>query len=241
MKRRVSKFNIFILMFILGLLVMTQWRMLGSGIRYVSFRDIEQLTQRTETVETGNLQLQDQITQLETRIAGLMESGAVEQGLEELLRQDIAYYRMASGMQAVVGPGVVVIVSDSDRQLLENEDPNNLLVHDLDIQLLIDDLKAAGAEAIAVNGQRVLPHLTHVVCNGPTIRINDEFYSQPFIIEAIGDRKFLEAAVNSPDSYAQILRQWGLFIEVDTSIYLELPGYDAWVDFNYLQIKEQTP
>ena len=132
----------------------------------------------------------------------------------------------------------MIIVSDGDRQLLDNENPNNLLVHDLDIQALVDDLLEAGAEAIAINGQRIIPHLTEIICNGPTIRVNEELYSQPFIIEAIGNRKHLEAAVNAPNKYGFVLKQWGLFLEVNTSIYLELSGYDTKIEYEYLKPKE---
>lgn len=238
MKRNLSKVNIFVLMAILGFLIMTQWQLLESGIQYVSFRDIEQLTQKTDAVLSENLRLMEQVGQLEERIGIIASSSASDGGLEEVLRQDIETYRLVSGADTVVGPGVVVIVSDSERQLLEDENPNNLLVHDLDIQALIDDLRAAGAEAIAVNGQRVIPHLTEVICNGPTVRVNDVFYSQPFIIEAIGNRKYLEAAINAPDSYGHVLRQWGLFLEVNTSVYLEIDGYNAPIDFQYIQVKE---
>ncbi len=238
MKRSVSKVNIFILTSILGFLLITQFRMFESGIKYVSFTDIEKLVGQTEAIQSENLQLKTQADVLEKRILALETSINEGDGIETILQEEIDYYRGVSGIDALAGPGIVIIVSDSERQLLENEDPNNLLVHDLDIQALIDDLKRAGAEGIAINGQRVLLHMTDVVCNGPTLRINDKFYSQPFIIEAIGDRKYLEAAINAPDNYGYILKQWGIFLEVNTSVYLEIPGYNTPVDFQYMKIKE---
>jgi uncharacterized protein YlxW (UPF0749 family) len=212
--------------------------MLESGIKYVSFKDIEKLVGQTEAIQSENLQLKNQVDLLQEHILTLESSINEGDGIETILQEEIDYYRGVSGIDALAGPGVVIIVSDSERQLLENEDPNNLLVHDLDIQTLIDDLKRAGAEAIAINGQRVLLHMTDVVCNGPTIRINDAFYSQPFIIEAIGDRKYLEASINSPDNYGHVLKQWGIFLEVNTSVYVEIPGYKAPIDFQYMKIKE---
>lgn len=238
MKRKESQITVFILLFILGVLLITQYRLMQSGNKYVSFRDIEIITRKIESKEIENDKLREKIDDLVKQIdeyeASLYETGDIE----SVLRVELEKYKKASGIDALYGPGVVVIVSDGDRQLLDNENPNNLLVHDLDIQALVDDLLEAGAEAIAINGQRIIPHLTEIICNGPTIRVNEKLYSQPFIIEAIGNRKHLEAAVNAPNKYGFVLKQWGLFLEVNTSIYLELPGYDTKVKYEYLKPKE---
>ncbi|MBN2261020.1 MAG: DUF881 domain-containing protein [Clostridiales bacterium] len=230
--------TIFILLVILGFLIVMQYKIAQTGMKYVSFRDIETLTNRIDSQNFENQKLKDKINSLNDQIINY-ESAIEETGnIESVLIEDIEIYGKISGVEALSGPGVVIIFTDSERQLLDDENPNNLLVHDLDIQALIDDLVSAGAEAIAVNGQRVIPHFTEIVCNGPTIRINDELYSQPFIIEAIGNRTYLEAAVNAPDKYGYILKQWGLFLEVNTSIYLEIPGFEGYRDFEYMKTKE---
>lgn len=238
MKRSVSKVNIFILTLILGLMIVMQYKITKTGTKYVSFKDIETQVIQIESQEVENKILSDQVIQLENQIKAFKDAINENGDIESVLRDEIEKYRLVVGIDDVSGPGVVIIVTDSDRALLENEDPNNLLVHDLDIQALIDDLMLAGAEAIAVNGQRVLPNFTEVVCNGPTVRVNEKMYSQPFIIEAIGDRNYLKAAINAPDQYGQVLRQWGIFLEVNTSIYLEISGYDLPIQFKYMKPKE---
>lgn len=238
MKKKESKITIFILLMILGFLLITQYKLVQSGNKYVSFKDIETLTRKIESKEIENDKLRIKIDDLVSQIDEYEESIYETGDIESVLKIELEKYKKTSGIDALYGPGVVVIVSDGDRQLLDDENPNNLLVHDLDIQALIDDLLNAGAEAIAVNGQRVIPHITEIICNGPTIKINDELYSQPFIIEAIGNRKYLEAAVNAPDKYGFVLKQWGLFLEVNTSIHLELPGYDTKINFEYMKSKE---
>ncbi len=238
MKKRESQITVFILLLILGILLITQYKLVQSGNKYVSFKDIEIITRKIESKEIENNILREKINDLVKQIdeyeVSLYETGDIE----SVLKIELEKYKKASGIDALYGPGVVIIVSDGDRQLLDNENPNNLLVHDLDIQALVDDLLEAGAEAIAINGQRIIPHLTEIICNGPTIRVNEELYSQPFIIEAIGNRKHLEAAVNAPNKYGFVLKQWGLFLEVNTSIYLELSGYDTKIEYEYLKPKE---
>jgi uncharacterized protein YlxW (UPF0749 family) len=238
MKRNTSKVTILILTFFLGFLAVMQIRILRTGVKYVSFSDIEELTIQTESVLSENLRLSERVSILTTQINDFEDSIESSGNIEAVIADELEYYKIISGAAPLGGPGVIIIVSDSERELLQDENPNNLLVHDLDIEALITDLHEAGAEAIAINGQRVLADITRVVCNGPTLRINGEFYSQPFIIEAIGNKKFLEAAINAPDKYGHILRQWGLFIEVNTTVYLEIPAYEELVDYQYMKPKE---
>lgn len=238
MKRRFSQWTVLILTILLGVLIMTQYKIIQYTQKYVSLQDINSLTNTLNFQESENLKLQEQISQLEEKITSY-ETAILEDGnIEEILSEQIAEFRKISGIEPLSGPGVVVIITDSDRKLFENEDPNNLLVHDLDIMAVVDDLRAAGAEAIAVNKQRILFGITDIKCSGPTIRINDKLYSQPFIIEAIGNRKYLEAAVNAPDKYGEILRRWGIFVEVNTCVYIEVPGYNKSVNFKYINSKE---
>jgi uncharacterized protein YlxW (UPF0749 family) len=99
------------------------------------------------------------------------------------------------------------------------------MVHDVDIRNIVDDLRNAGAEAISINGQRIIFGQTKIYCTGPTVKINDDVFSQPFIMKAIGDRYHMEAAVNAPGQYGHTLRQWGIFVEVNTSVNIEIPAY----------------
>lgn len=90
------------------------------------------------------------------------------------------------------------------------------------------------ALAIAINGQRVVFNKSNIQCTGPTIKINDQVFAPPYIIEAVGDRKFLESAINAPGSFSESLRSWGVFVEVNTSISVTIPAYEGFVSYEYL-------
>ena len=99
--------------------------------------------------------------------------------------------------------------------LKENQNPNELIVHDIDILRIVNDLKKAGAIAISINGERLLT-LSKIKCSGSTIKVNDTTYGQPFIIKAIGDLNTLKASVISPQSYTNILQEvYGIYIKVE--------------------------
>ncbi len=69
-----------------------------------------------------------------------------------------------------------------------------ILIHDEDLLKLVNELKAAGAEAITVNEQRVVAS-TEIRCAGPTISVNNNRISPPYVIQAIGDPAGLESAL----------------------------------------------
>ena len=87
-------------------------------------------------------------------------------------------------------------------------DPKELIIHNTDILEVVNELKTAGAEAIEVNGQRVLDN-TVIACDGNVIVINGEKISSPFTINAIGFPERL-ATLNSTDGYLKRLEQYGI-------------------------------
>jgi len=74
----------------------------------------------------------------------------------ETVRVELARTRMVAGLAAVEGPGVIVTLNDSKRQAGPGESPELFLVHDNDILQVVNELFAAGAEAVSVNGQRMV-------------------------------------------------------------------------------------
>jgi uncharacterized protein YlxW (UPF0749 family) len=135
--------------------------------------------------------------------------------------QELEFY---NGFTDVRGPGIMLKVSDS-----QNEDSSvdimDKIVHDVDITVLLNDLKNAGAEAIDVNGKRIII-ISEVVCAGPLLKINGEGVPAPFVIRAIGDQESLYNAVNDEGTYAYALKnQWGMEVTTLMSYDLVMPKY----------------
>ena len=162
-------------------------------------------------------------------------------GLEiiENMKQDIEKNKTLSGNMKLEGPGIIISLYDNmeERDLDLEYDPNDDVIHDIDILNIINDLRIAGAEAISINNQRVLSS-SEVFCNGPSISINERRTGTPFIIKAIGDPKLLSASVNAPGTYGDILKN-GLGKGLDTSVedVLTIEAYDRVANFRYAKIK----
>ena len=140
-----------------------------------------------------------------------------------------------SGNTDIKGRGIVVEIRDSDREIKDGENPNNIIVHDQDVLHIINDLKLAGAEALSVNGQRLL-FMSEIRCSGPTITINGKTFGQPFVIAATGPLDEMKQAITAPDSYAYLLKSvYGIGIDFFIEESLIIPKYSKNFTFKYLK------
>lgn len=112
-----------------------------------------------------------------------------------LANQQLREAQMNAGVIGVSGPGVRITLDDSKRAAKEQEDPMLFVIHEQYIREIFNALWNGGAEAVAVNGQRVTTN-TEVFCGGSYIQINGTRQMPPYVIEAIGDTNNLSAALN---------------------------------------------
>ena len=139
--------------------------------------------------------------------------------------QEITEGNKVIGLTEVTGPGVIVTLSDSKKDASSSLDPSSLLVHDTDVLSVINELKNAGAEAISINDQRLVP-TSSIVCGGNIIEINGEKVGAPFEIKAIGLPEQL-AALSRPGGYLEILKNATVGVELKKSNSITIPNIQA--------------
>ena len=135
------------------------------------------------------------------------------------------------GLTEVTGSGVIVTLGDSKKDASSSLDPSMLLVHDTDVLSVINELKNAGAEAISINDQRIIP-TTGIICGGNIIDINGEKVGAPFEIKAIGLPEQL-AALDRPNGYLDILRSWSIEVKLEKSNNITIPKYTGTINYQY--------
>jgi len=238
MKIQFNKMIIVVLCIILGFFIAIQLKNVQGDYNFVSLNtiaDLQNMVQR-EQGEISNIKeliLSNKNKLIEYEKA-ILEGGSIKDVLEKENEQ----LKIISGFVDLEGPGIIIKLSDSERELYEWEDPNNVIVHDSDVLNIINDLKTAGAEAISINGQRLMS-ISEIICAGATITINNHTYGQPFIIKAIGNQDTLSAAVKSPDAYASILRDvYGLGLDVEIYANVRISKYHNNINWRYLTPKE---
>ncbi|ONH58553.1 hypothetical protein CcI49_21635 [Frankia sp. CcI49] len=139
------------------------------------------------------------------------------------------------GLTAVRGPAVTVELDDAPRESrggplpagVPSPGPNDLVVHQQDVQAVVNALWSGGAEAMAIMGQRVTPR-TAVRCVGNTLLLEDQVYSPPFRISAIGDPGALRNVLDTDPGvalYRDYVAAYGLGYRVTSEADLVLPAY----------------
>ncbi len=156
-------------------------------------RDVALRTQLVE-LEEKNRALQKELNEKQEQVREIEKEMSQEAQVYFNLAEDAEKYRMFLGKVKVKGKGVEVTLADGDYNS-EEENVNNYIVHEHHVFKVINELYISGAQAVAINGQR-LAHNSYIVCNGPVIEIDGRQHPAPFVITAIGDAEVLASALN---------------------------------------------
>ena len=110
---------------------------------------------------------------------------------------------------------------------------NNVDVLNEDILKVINELRAAGAEAISLNDQRLIS-TSEIRCAGPTISVNNTRVAAPFVIKAIGNAKSMEDAIKMRGGVAETLSVWGIQVDIKKDNNIVIPAYKGATEFKYV-------
>jgi uncharacterized protein YlxW (UPF0749 family) len=166
------------------------------------------------------------VTSLRAEVAALQRVGGEEAERIGGLQDRVDVVATAAGLSAVRGPGLITTLRDSPLAESPDGDPNDLLIHEQDLQAIINALWAGGAEAMSVNGQRVLT-TTAIRCIGNTLLLHGRQYSPPYSVEAIGNRDALLAALDrdpAVERFRHAAQRYQLGLEVVATGEIESPA-----------------
>ena len=116
-----------------------------------------------------------------------------------------------AGLTEVSGEGVTVTMNDSSNK--GGGDMNAYLVHAEDLLSVVNELYAAGAEAVSINGQRMVGG-SAISCAGSIVMVNGVRVAAPFEIKAVGDPAVLDSALRFPGGVVDSLSPWGIEISI---------------------------
>jgi uncharacterized protein YlxW (UPF0749 family) len=147
--------------------------------------------------------------------------------------------RVQAGVAAVSGPGLVVSLDDAPPGPgTDRFQPDDLVVHQQDVQAVVNALWAGGAEAMMLQDQRVVAS-SAVRCVGNTLILQGRVYSPPYVVTAIGDATKLRAALEASQQvkyYLQFVAAAGLGWEVSRHARLRLPAFDGSLSLHYAAV-----
>jgi uncharacterized protein YlxW (UPF0749 family) len=216
----------------------------GTDLRPGRFTDLASLV-RSDAQQVNGLKAR--VTNLRTQVTSL--SGSVDNRQVRKLNRQSASVKSQAGLEPVAGPGVSITLSDAPQGTDQDtpdtvDNPNLLLVHQQDIQAVVNALWKGGATAVTIQGQRVVS-TTGIRCIGNSVQLQGVPYSQPYLIQAVGDVGRLSAAI-ADDAYLDVYRadaddpaiNVGWDEQIENRVVA--PAYDGLTDLQYAHALPQT-
>jgi uncharacterized protein YlxW (UPF0749 family) len=220
-----------------ALFVITGLNAHGLDLRAASVTDLASVVGQEKQRTDG---LQAQVAQLNREVGRLGK--LVDDPRVEELQQRAAALEEPAGLLPVTGPGVTVTLDDAPsseiHKVIDEGGPvtsDMLVVHQQDIQAVVNALWAGGAEAMTINGQRIVS-TTGIKCVGNTVILHGVPYSPPYRVVAVGNPAGMASSL-AGDPYVQAYLtfvdkfQLGYAFEEDPS--LHLPGYQGSTELRY--------
>lgn len=203
--------------------------------------------QRTDLIKMVN-ELERQRNKLEMDLAEkkkkldeFEQAAGKGQDILKTMRDQLELSRMEAGILPVKGPGLIIEIEDSRKSPSPKDDPYYFIVHDVDLDTLVNELWSAGAEAITINDQRIVTS-TSIRCVGPTILINSVRIASPYKISAIGPSKDMEGALRTPGGFMDYMApaiQHGVNVRINRYEEIIVGEYKGSLVFRYAKaIKE---
>jgi uncharacterized protein YlxW (UPF0749 family) len=210
------RFSLVAISVVLGLLVVAQLRTRGDISRVASNDDWDYVV--AELV-VSNARLRNEIESLEEEVAALRGTEGAAAILQSLV-DEANQLRVANGLAAVSGPGVQVTVAGP--------------VSVLDLQDLINELRNAGAEALALNDQRLIAW-SSIATDGEQVTVDGQPVPAPYRLSGIGNPEALRAALLRPGGLVPLLREANaaIVVTVKETDRLTVPVYRQGVEFVY--------
>lgn len=230
--RRLSKSNLLIMSFsiLIGGLIGVFLKSNIPSFVPVTIDSLQKMNEEKFALEKEIEEINNIIKEKENSIKELEELS--DYSKKQVVIDKLDNLKISSGMKEVEGPGIIVTMRDNkDEDLAGDVDLD--IVHDSDVLMIINDLKNAGAEAISINGQRILSR-SEIKCGGPIIRVNGRSLGTPFTIKAIGDQNLLKASITAPNTYAYALKHVDeIDIEYSVKDKISIPEYKGTINFKY--------
>lgn len=213
---------------VLGILLSVQFKLTTETMKTPQVSQVQAMAAKVNEARSERDRKQEQVNKMRAeldKIAAGAELGP--------LRVDLTAARIEAGLAEVTGPGIEVTLNDSNMAAKPGENPNLYVLHDEDILRVLNELRAAGAEALAINGQRVLA-TSEIRCTGPTILINrNQRLTPPFVISAVGNQDNLVNSLKMRGGVIEYLQVFGIQASVKKVSNLNIPAFSGVISFDY--------
>jgi uncharacterized protein YlxW (UPF0749 family) len=218
----------------LGFLVAAQLASEGPRVRYTT-QERSPLVETATDLQADQESLKAAILDLRTRIQAAERAGQGSAALVKDLNDLLQSARIAAGLIPLTGSGIVLQIEDSQEPADPEGNMQDLLVGARDLRTIVEEMWQAGAEAVAVNGERMTP-TTAVIDIGPSILVNSAYLAGPYQVTAIGPDDLYARLTASP-GFVDFIRAraeaWGLRVSIAEPESVDIPAFAGTVTLRY--------
>jgi uncharacterized protein YlxW (UPF0749 family) len=220
-----------------GLLFATSSRTaLGTDLRAGASTQLSGLIEERDAAVARQ---QDELTVLQQQVQALTDQAATRNGEVAAALQQGAQGLTSAGLTELSGPGLSVTLDDAPPQpgggLPSGATADDVVIHQSDVQGVVNALWAAGADGVAIMGQRLIA-TSAVICVGNTLLLQGRKYSPPFVVTAVGSAPQMRQQL-AASAEVQLLRaavdDFGLTYEVTDQREVSLADYDGPLEMQY--------
>jgi uncharacterized protein YlxW (UPF0749 family) len=202
-------------------------------------------TQLSSLVEQRNRVIerqQQELAGLQQQVQALTDQAASRDGAVAQAQSQGAAGMAAAELTPVSGPGMEITLDDAPREsgagLPSGARPDDLVIHQSDVQGVVNALWAAGAEGVAIMGHRLIA-TSAVRCVGNTLLLQGRTYSPPFVVTAVGDADQMRSRLAASPEVAllqQAVDDFGLTYAVRPLRSVDVPAYDGPLDMRFADV-----
>jgi uncharacterized protein YlxW (UPF0749 family) len=218
----------------LGFLIAAQLAAEGPRVRYTTqersplIETATQLQQRQDELKAQILDLRDQIQATE-------HAGEGSAQLVRQLNDQLQEARIAAGLIPLTGTGIVLQLEDSQEPVAPGANEADYLVGARDLRSVVEELWAAGAEAVAINSERMTP-TSAVIDVGPSILVNAAYLAGPYQVTALGPED-LYARLSASPGFVDLIRTraqgFGIQVSIAEPDAVDIPAFAGTVTLRY--------
>ncbi len=199
----------------------------------ITMAQANELERQLKEVRNEKESIMAEYLELEQRLKEIEEQSLSEDAFLQAAMKDLERYRMGSGVLDVQGPGVVITVDDPIPTEENPGDGYSTIMIRSDLLLsVVNRLKDAGAEAISINGQRIIAR-TEISLAGDNVNINTVPTAPPYTIKAIGNPETMEGTLNIRYGIVETMRSYGLQVSIAKQEDIEIPRYSGVLRYLY--------
>lgn len=222
-----TKGVLFVVFLLFGMIITMQFRtiLLAQQQSSSGQTSVQTLTYELEQAKSEGIKLLEELQELEKEKDEIIKQLGNDGNpvLNDLIDRK-QKLMLVNGLTDVKGSGVVITLNDAPAR--SEIDPSELVIHDMDIVNILNTLRAAGAQAISINDERIIATSKHF-CAGPTILINQKRYPVPYIIKAIGDPDELYNALEQSEAVV-IMRIYNIQVDISKEDEILIPRYKIY-------------